>query len=263
MSADDDGLSTRDEMVNAETARRVSDLRKWFLGALCHYEQRDTDSIRAATAHLLKEWGEDWDQWARTAHALWLSIEHDLSIAIMRDRGPQAAMDFLGPAKPEWNIYEVPLVLGFLLIDIAASLLKSPAGWKHMQAALLLCDATSAQHFWAHHRGLTKCRNPDPRMVQFDAVEEASLIRHERSKLARRNSDKRFESLRKARTWLIEEWGRNQAAYGGNKSEFARHYVRLLLAQRGVKVTEKTVREVWLNDTPDSSKRAGMPASGD
>ena len=60
-----------------------------------------------------------------------------------------------------------------------------------------------------------------------------------------------------AKNWVRSEWNEKREAYGGNKSEFARHYVRRIKNERSIDITEKTIREVWLADTPSASKQAG------
>lgn len=66
----------------------------------------------------------------------------------------------------------------------------------------------------------------------------------------------------KAKTYIQSEWKAHCEEYKNNKSDFARTYSKLVLNQFGVKVTDKTIREVWLSDTPDAGIRAGLPASG-
>jgi len=73
----------------------------------------------------------------------------------------------------------------------------------------------------------------------------------------------RHEPHRKAREFVIAEWGRHRQEYSGNKSAFARDYVKRVWNELGVTVTEKQLREVWLRDTPLAGKPAGEPAAGE
>ena len=73
------------------------------------------------------------------------------------------------------------------------------------------------------------------------------------SRRARASVQKRFGPLNLARHYVSNEWDLHRVAYGGNKSEFARHYVRLVLSKFGVSIKEKTIREVWLSGTPPAS----------
>ena len=54
---------------------------------------------------------------------------------------------------------------------------------------------------------------------------------------------------RAARVWVEEEWTAHREAYDGNKSAFARDYSARLRNERGVKVTDKQIRDVWLQTT--------------
>lgn len=81
-----------------------------------------------------------------------------------------------------------------------------------------------------------------------------------RTELARTGADARHGPTREARDWVRAEWNAHRAGFDGNKSEFARVYSKRLLNERSIKVKEKQIREVWLQDTPPAGKRAGLPA---
>jgi hypothetical protein len=72
-----------------------------------------------------------------------------------------------------------------------------------------------------------------------------------------KNADRRHAAGRAARAFVESEWTKNRAGYSNNKSAFARDYSRRVKNELGTDVTEKTIREVWLVDTPDASKQAG------
>jgi hypothetical protein len=57
--------------------------------------------------------------------------------------------------------------------------------------------------------------------------------------------------------FVADEWKKHRDAYAGNKSEFCRHYVKRVLNEHHIAVTEKQMREVWLKDTPVASTPAG------
>ena len=57
-----------------------------------------------------------------------------------------------------------------------------------------------------------------------------------------------------AKKFVLSEWQNHSDAYGGNKSEFARHYVRRLKNEMDVDVKEKTIRETWLTTPPAATK---------
>ena len=79
---------------------------------------------------------------------------------------------------------------------------------------------------------------------------------------AKEIAQRRWGANSNARKYTQDEWLKNRVGYKNNKSDFARTYSQLVLNQFGVTVTDKTIREVWLSDTPDAGIRAGMPASG-
>lgn len=66
----------------------------------------------------------------------------------------------------------------------------------------------------------------------------------------------KYKEHSKAKEFVQSEWAAHQDEYEGNKSAFARDYVRRVLNELNVRVTEKTLREVWLS-TPTASKPAG------
>ena len=84
----------------------------------------------------------------------------------------------------------------------------------------------------------------------------------ERNQISRaKNAAKiRFENNNEARKWVQSEWQFNKVGYDGNKSEFSRAY-SLLVKQKftnkngePLSITDKTIREIWLRDTPNASK---------
>lgn len=65
----------------------------------------------------------------------------------------------------------------------------------------------------------------------------------------------KYKRQAEAKDFVQREWEAHKGAYGGNKSAFARDYVRRVHNELDVQVTEKTLREVWLS-TPPTSKPA-------
>lgn len=79
---------------------------------------------------------------------------------------------------------------------------------------------------------------------------------------ARRAALRKHGPTKSAKAFVLHEWTQHRAAYNGNKSAFARDYVRRLRNEQGVVVTEKQLREVWLKDTQSASKPDGLPVGG-
>lgn len=84
-------------------------------------------------------------------------------------------------------------------------------------------------------------------------VEVAKRVSERASKAAQ----KRHGRNDPAKYFVAAEWKRTCTEYDGNKTAFTRDYVRRVLNEFGITVTEKTMREVWLKDTPSAGKQAG------
>ncbi len=96
------------------------------------------------------------------------------------------------------------------------------------------------------------------------ALEQPEILKKE---LSRRTSEKavnaaniRHAANNMARDWVCKEWKQHRESYSGNKSDFSRTYVTRVVNEfinskgEPLKVTEKTIREVWLSDTPSAGK---------
>lgn len=49
-----------------------------------------------------------------------------------------------------------------------------------------------------------------------------------------------------ARDFVVAEWIAHREDYGHNKTDFAKHYEKRVLNEFDVKVSDKTIREVWI-----------------
>jgi hypothetical protein len=88
----------------------------------------------------------------------------------------------------------------------------------------------------------------------FSLMEFVELCNREAKSVA---AWRQHSARRAAMEFVIAEWKKHGDAYSGNKSEFSRHYVKRVLNEHSVAVTEKQMREVWLKDTPSASTPAG------
>jgi hypothetical protein len=86
---------------------------------------------------------------------------------------------------------------------------------------------------------------------------------------ARELAARRHAPNNAAREFVESEWGKHRTHYDNNKTEFARHYV-VVLRQKFVNgagdpmdIKEKTIRDVWLSDTPRAGTRGLLPAHGE
>lgn len=250
-----------------EAQRRAADLRGWYFGALLHFEARDVAAVAGAMANFVRIWSDEGAEWRPIAHLAWEEVQHELtSVSLKGDllqQGRTRAANLLGEAEPPWELWEVPLVVGLLLVKTAESGFESESSESLVQSGLLLGDAIAAQHAWIANRGLAKCRKPDERTVQLDQAIDHSLMRLGRQDLGRRNAQKRAAPYAAAREWISSEWAEHRHAYKGNKSAFARHYSRRLMLEKSIDVKEKTIRDVWLRDTPSAGKTVVEPAAGE
>lgn len=97
----------------------------------------------------------------------------------------------------------------------------------------------------------------DPVVRVFFAAQEI-----EKTLMAMANAYKGHAKRNRAKAFVQSEWKNHHQAYAGNKSAFSRDYVRRVFNEMEVTVTEKQMREVWLNDTLSASKPDGLAADG-
>lgn len=88
----------------------------------------------------------------------------------------------------------------------------------------------------------------------FEYVRDAD----KKSKAASKSARKRHSKSHAAKKFVADEWKKNKGDYSNNKSEFARHYVRRVKHEFDLDVTEKTIREVWLNNPPVDKKQVSQ-----
>lgn len=98
-------------------------------------------------------------------------------------------------------------------------------------------------------------------------LDEQELLREHESNFnktrARNAAVQRHSATTAAKNYVKNEWLINGFAYGFNKSDFARTYVKLVAQnfrdrrEDPLSITEKTIREIWLAHTPAASKQAG------
>ncbi|MGC1176338.1 hypothetical protein [Polaromonas sp.] len=78
-----------------------------------------------------------------------------------------------------------------------------------------------------------------------------------RQSFASSGGKKKYEAHLNAKQFVQGEWKTHKSSYGGNKSAFSRDFARRVANEYSVRVTEKTIREIWLSDTPTAGSRAG------
>ena len=91
---------------------------------------------------------------------------------------------------------------------------------------------------------------------------EIIIDSQKRANQARVAAGARAKKYNEARVWVWSEWSQKKADYLHNKTDFARTYTGLVRDKfvdnkdDPLRVTEKTIREVWLSKPPPASKRA-------
>jgi hypothetical protein len=99
-------------------------------------------------------------------------------------------------------------------------------------------------------------------------IAHSEAVTATKKSLAKLAASKRHASTNLARNFIKNEWEKHKTSYNNNKSAFARSYVALIANQfkdaKGdpLKITEDTIKEIWLKDPLSASKQGGMPADG-
>lgn len=75
----------------------------------------------------------------------------------------------------------------------------------------------------------------------------AFLFDRYKIEVARNNQKKGYAAKAKAKKFVQDEWDKHREAYNNNKSAFARDYSSRVKREMGISITEKTIREDWLD----------------
>lgn len=162
-------------------------------------------------------------------------------------RGEALTIDPLGPLSFATGQRMAALTAPAHVIEFLASAESSTEG----RGWLALCDGlTSLQHapeviaskpaaeFLAIMVELAR--------DSLTASSGAQALEPLRSAWAAMTAARRHEETLSEKPWVLSEWRLHREGYQGNASEFARVYSRRLLIERGVRVSDRTIRERWL-----------------
>ncbi len=124
---------------------------------------------------------------------------------------------------------------------------------------LALIDDAAIASFLDDHETLTSCSTDiaECRSLMESGARVRSAVKTAMTAKAQAGGQAKYRKHNEAKAFVLVEWQAHRAAYANNKSAFSRDYTRRVIHEFGVQVTEKTIREVWLLDTPATSKRAG------
>lgn len=248
----------KDQYVEQETEiyiRRLIEHGGWELGYLPIESSGSESDIR----YLIKNWSGEWDD------RLNLPSTDDLSdFDVLREmyRYDPDELIYLGLVEPDEQEFYAVLAL-MKVCETAHSNLPNelisyrnqfkPTASQVMAIGNATIEALEALDY-AERIQL------EARIRQAIASEQpailAAALADRVSKRASNAALKRHSMSDPARNFVLKEWRTNRASYQDNTSAFTRDYVRRVLHEFDVTVTEKTMREVWLRDTPNASKKA-------
>ena len=161
-----------------------------------------------------------------------------------------------------WKPWEIMYVTGLRAIDDAARAIA--AGDPELGMSLVY-DALNEMYMCdIFADGNERNKEYDARLARiygqkrrdFDITEKViekvgqalkEAVKKDRIELAKAAATKKNEKNRKIREFVIERWHKEKQSYAGNRSDFARHYSRLLLREQAFKVAESTIATRWLH----------------
>lgn len=245
-----------EQYIEAETEERVQRIAKnggWELGYLPVDSRGTVEEIR----HLLTNWSNDWER-------LKLPSRDDfddlfaLSECVEDYRLEKNELVYLGFCEPE--IHEIFALLAVMLIcEAVNSHMKASQNFNSLHRvkslALATIEAVEALAYAEKLQLEEKVRNSISQKQPEILEKELSKITSARAKNA---ANFRFQKNNEARAWVQSEWQLHKDGYQGNKSEFSRAYTLLVrnkftnINGDPLSITDKTIREIWLRDTPNA-----------
>lgn len=139
--------------------------------------------------------------------------------------------DFLGDESR--NHYALFAAFGLVLFD------RINSRW----------DQLDKSEIFFFHEQLFECYLLSSKMI--DRKEEARI-----------RANKGHAKRREAKRFVVSEWEAYREDYKHNKTAFSRDYVRRVMNEFAVPVTEKQMREVWLLDALPASNPDGLQPDG-
>jgi len=160
-----------------------------------------------------------------------------------------------------WQPWEILYVTGLRVIDDAVQALN--AGEVELGTSLIFDALHEMYQCDVYASGNERDKEYSARMATIygeeqerfvatqmmnEKVREAvqAAVREDRIQLAKAAAIKRNEKNREMRTLVIGRWQAEKQSYEGNKSDFARHYARLLLQEHEFVVEATTIATRWL-----------------
>lgn len=116
----------------------------------------------------------------------------------------------------------------------------------------MLFDALEAKAIREYDLCVALSQVTDPNalkgFVPEPLIEEAKVLRiyEQEQGVSNHTSKNAGKKNEKARKFVKEEWIKHKESYDHNKSDFARHYSRLVLEKFSIEITDKSIRDRWL-----------------
>lgn len=149
-----------------ELTWRVSELTKWFSGALEVYEGR-SDAVILEASDAFRRWATDGHASYGNGALVGAWEEYEQRMPRWSDDDDVFFRDIPVKAEPQWLFTEYQLVAGLVMAGHALDLLQGVTKKEEsMIVAMLYADAERARDSWCHLRGLDRCRNPHPTFVR-------------------------------------------------------------------------------------------------
>lgn len=236
-------------------------------GSQLNLGQTDCPHTENEISNLIEGWAKQWDDPSG------LPARDGLSdLDALRWFGTYTGDKQLWYGLIEPEEYEFYAILALMTICAAVHLVQptrndspqNPAEPTILQLKVIGRAAINATKAIAHAESLHSAELSRPfdaskqATIQAEAVAEA--LSREASERAAKAANKRHAPSKSARDWVCKEWALLSDSYSGNKSEFSRIYAARVKHEfkdskgEPLSVTEKTIREVWLSNTPTAGK---------
>lgn len=189
---------------------RLSKAADWFVSHLTISEARSESDIELALQEIAKNAKDE----ELVGEGLLMARETFLDdLQYFSDNPEELEASISVPFNPPLEVGEYALLFGLYLARVGIGYMTDSLQKQHVLAAIVMADAAEAQSYWFATRGLTRCRNPDARLLRAEQVLQKrlseSFIRAEKSESARRAANVRHEKAggsREKRETLQSIW---------------------------------------------------------
>ena len=247
-----------DQYIEQETesyVQRIASDGGWELGYLPEGSRGTEDEIR----YLLNNWSGEWDDRPDLPSRDEINDLDALADCLQFDNFNEADLIHFGLVEPEEHEFYAVLTLMIICESFHSNSFSESANHYQFEPTVSQVKAIGIATIQAVEAFAyaDKIQVNEKIKRAIASAQPGMLI----AALEAQNSDRASKAAKKrhakndaARNFVISEWQKNFAGYDGNKTAFTRHYVRRVLNEFNIRVTEKTMREVWLKNTLSASK---------